>query len=94
VVVYAARARAAWSDDEAKGIAHCDAVLHYSRRGAELAMSLAKAAGIGDRFRASRHVCLSPDVAEPLRTWGVERLAWSATPREEALFAALEASLR
>lgn len=65
--------------------------LHYSRRSAALALNLAERAGCGEAFRALRHLCLSEDVAAPLRAAGIRRVAAAAAPHEEALLALLPA---
>ena len=46
--VYEARAREAWNDEEIAALSRCDAALHYSRRSAELALTLARRAGLAD----------------------------------------------
>jgi uroporphyrinogen-III synthase len=89
VEIYVAEARADWSAEEAGALARCDAALHYSRRSAELALRLAEAAGIADRFRAMLHVCLSREAAAPFLAWEAPRLRWAPEPREDALFDAL-----
>jgi uroporphyrinogen-III synthase len=91
--VYAAEAREAWSDDEARAVAGSVAALHYSRRSAALAAELAKRAGLAESFAALLHVCLSPDVGEPLRAWGAARLVYASEPREDRLIDALERAL-
>ncbi len=93
VEVYAAEARAAWSEDEARAVAECGAALHYSSRSAALAVELAERAGLADAFRAFFHVCLSADAGEPLRALGAPRLAWASEPREDRLIDALERAL-
>jgi uroporphyrinogen-III synthase len=93
VEIYAAEARAAWSEAEARAIATCGAALHYSRRSAALAVALAERAGLADRFRALLHVCLSRDAGEPLRAFGAPRLAFASQPRENELIDALERAL-
>jgi uroporphyrinogen-III synthase len=60
------------------------AALHYSRRSAELFLSLAEGAGLAGAIDAFPHLCLSDDVAEPLRAMGLTvRIA--ASPDEPAL---------
>ncbi|CAH1649476.1 Uroporphyrinogen-III synthase [Hyphomicrobiales bacterium] len=90
-IVYAAAAVEALPDEatEALRMEQIDAVLHYSRRSAEVALALVDGAHLGRPFFAARQVCLSPDVAEPLRRAGAQRIVVAAAPREEALFAAL-----
>jgi uroporphyrinogen-III synthase len=65
-----------------------DAVLHYSRRGAELFIALAQGAGLWLEPAKLRHFALSPDVAEPLATAGA-RIHVAAHPDEDHLFALL-----
>lgn len=91
--VYVAEARAAWSEDEARAVAGCSAALHYSRRSALLAVELAERAGLIERFRALLHVCLSPDIGEPLSALGAPRLFYASEPREDRLIDALERAL-
>jgi uroporphyrinogen-III synthase len=88
--LYVAEARMAWSAREAGAIASCDGALHYSRRSAALAVSLAARAGLAERFRGLLHVCLSADVAEPLAADGATRIVAAAVPDEAHLLAALE----
>ena len=66
--VYEARAAKALSKEAIDAIAagEIDAVLHYSRRSAEIFLSLAKAAGILQKARAALHLALSHAVAKPL----------------------------
>ena len=89
IEVYVAEARPAWSFGEARGVANCDAALHYSTRSAELALRLAKGAGIAESFRALLHVCISEDAASPLRSSGATRVRSASSPDEAALFDAL-----
>jgi len=93
VEAYAAGAREAWRPSEARALASCGAALHYSRRSAGLAAALAKASGVEARFLALEHVCLSRDVAEPLKAAGATRIAIADTPDEAGLFRALCSSL-
>jgi len=64
-----------------------DAILHYSRRSAEIFLHLAKDAHLD--LSQSAHVCLSADVAAPLAEAGLERIIVADTPNEAALFAKL-----
>jgi uroporphyrinogen-III synthase len=89
VEAYAAEAREAWRPREAAALASCVAALHYSPRSAGLAAALAKAAGAEARFLELEHVCLSPDVAEPLQAIGATRIAIAESPDEAGLFRTL-----
>ena len=66
-----------------------DAVLHFSRRSAELFMAGARSAGVADPALDVRHLCLSAQMAEPLA--GASRIAVAARPEEAALIALLRA---
>lgn len=66
-----------------------DAVLHFSRRSAELFVAGARSAGVADPALDVRHLCLSAQVAEPLA--GAGRIAVAARPEEAALLALLRA---
>jgi uroporphyrinogen-III synthase len=76
----------------ALGAGDIDAVLHFSRRSAALLVDLARAAELLPVLKAIPHLCLSADVAAPLRAIGAEAHL-AAAPREEALFAVLDAML-
>ncbi len=91
---YAAGAREGWSKEEAAELARCAAALHYSRRSAALAVSLAARAGLAEHFAAIAHVCFSADVAEPLREVGWSHIVCAEAPDETHLLAALEQALR
>jgi uroporphyrinogen-III synthase len=93
VEAYAAEAREAWRPAEARSLASCVAALHYSRRSAELAAALAKAAGVEACFLKLNHVCISRDVAEPLQALGASRIAIAETPDEAGLFRRLRKEL-
>ena len=66
-----------------------DAVLHFSRRSAELFVEGARASGVAGPAEDVRHLCLSAQVAEPLA--GASRIAVAARPEEAALIALLRA---
>ena len=93
VEAYAAEAREAWRPAEARALASCVAALHYSRRSAELAAALAKAAGVQACFLKLNHVCISREVAEPLQALGASRIAIAETPDEAGLFRRLRQEL-
>jgi uroporphyrinogen-III synthase len=93
VEAYAAEARAAWRPAKARSLASCVAALHYSRRSAGLAATLAKTAGAEASFLNLNHVCISRDVAEPLQALGASRVAIAETPDEAGLFRRLRQEL-
>jgi uroporphyrinogen-III synthase len=62
-----------------------DAVLHFSRRSAESYIAGSVAMGAATVALAVRHVCLSEQVAEPLRNAGAKRVAVAMRPDEAAM---------
>ena len=66
-----------------------DAVLHFSRRSAELFVEGARSSGVAGPAEDVRHLCLSSQVAEPLA--GANRIVVAARPEEAALIALLRA---
>ena len=66
-----------------------DAVLHYSARTAAAFLAAATAAGVGDCVIRIRHVCLSSQVAAPLRAAGARNVEVANEPNENALLACL-----
>ncbi len=62
-----------------------DAALHYSRRSAELALTMSERLGVGDAFLLLRHACLSADVAEPLMAAKAFAVAVAARPDQDSL---------
>lgn len=92
--VYEARAaqaltEAAHTQIAAGGIA---AALHYSRRSAEIFLSLAAASGLDSGLTDFPHIALSDDVATPLRAKGLE-VAVARKPDEAHLLETLAATL-
>lgn len=65
------------------------AVLHYSRRSADLFIQRAEEAGLAPGLQALLHLCLSADVAAPLKAIGASTLV-AGGPSEEALLALLD----
>ncbi|MGN6571910.1 MAG: uroporphyrinogen-III synthase [Pseudolabrys sp.] len=69
-----------------------DAVLHYSNRSAENYVAGARTAGVAREALGVRHLCLSEQVAAPLRTAGAADVAVAKHPDEAALIELLGAS--
>ena len=67
-----------------------DGVLHYSRRSADAFTALALAALIDLKRLATKHYCLSAEVAAPLRQAGVAAPVVAGVPDEAALFALID----
>ena len=87
--VYAAEPRQSWRPAEIRALEACAFALHYSRRSAALAADLASAGGAAAHFRLMTHVCLSDDVAEPLKASGAGCVRVAGRPDEAALLATL-----
>ncbi len=68
------------------------AALHYSRRSAEIFLSLASVAGLDAKLGIFPHIALSGDVAAPLRASGLN-VAVAAKPDEKHLLEALVANI-
>lgn len=71
-----------------------DAVLHYSKRSAKNFIAGARAAGVEAEAFATNHVCLSEQVAGPLRQAGAARIVVAKHPDETSLIELLEVSGR
>jgi len=65
------------------------AVLHYSRRSADLVVRLVEEAGLASNLLTLPHLCLSADVAVPLMSAGATTLV-AGDPSEEALLMLLD----
>lgn len=87
VEVYEARAAKALSREAVDAIdaGEIDAVLHYSRRSAEIFIALATAAGILEKTRAALHVALSQEVARPLADAKIPNIGVAERPDEDHL---------
>ncbi|KLK92065.1 hypothetical protein AA309_16745 [Microvirga vignae] len=70
--------------EEAFQTGEIGAVLHYSRRSADLFVRLAERAGLHTAIRECPHLCLSADVAAPLRAAGAATRV-ADQPSEDAL---------
>jgi uroporphyrinogen-III synthase len=66
-----------------------EAVLHFSRRSAEIFIDLATAAGLMTAAARARHCAISDDAAAPLRGF-TERIAVAEAPDAAALYRTLE----
>ena len=72
---------------EAMANGEIDAVLHYSRRSAEIFLALAERSAIDPRF--FHHMTISADTAVPLQAAGLPFVAIAAEPNEQAILALL-----
>lgn len=94
VEIYEARAATALSDEAIAAFARgeIDAVLHYSRRSAEIFLALAGAKRIDPK--SLRHVAISSDAAAPLQSKACRSVAIASEPSERALLALLSNTQR
>lgn len=67
-----------------------DAVLHYSARSARLFVNLAQRREFLPQLTNVLQVCLSPNVAVPVRSAGLHRVAIAAEPNEKSLLEELD----
>jgi len=91
VEVYEARAAQALAPEAVAALAanRIDAALHYSRRSAEIFLTLARALGIIEQLRLVSHFALSEEVAKPLLREGFANVSVAERPDEEHLLALL-----
>lgn len=94
VETYHAIPETEWPSVLLAGIRTCDAVLHYSRAAAEAFIAVASRSGFDPTGNSIHHLCLSEDVAEPLRRAGVFLIKVAPTPDEDALFLLLHDAQR
>ncbi|MBI1867875.1 MAG: uroporphyrinogen-III synthase [Methylocystis sp.] len=89
--VYAARAAPGLSHEAVAALKNGEigAILHYSRRSADIFLKLAAAQGLAEKLRAVPHLALSEDVATPLRSAGGARVMVAARPDDEHLLRCL-----
>jgi len=67
-----------------------DAVMHFSKRSAAQYVTGARQAGIAEAALGVRHLCLSAQVAAPLREAGAARVDVAKRPDESAMVALIE----
>ncbi|WP_395664861.1 uroporphyrinogen-III synthase [Methylocella sp.] len=90
VEIYAAQAAPAL-DEEAVALLEAGrigAVMHYSRRSAEIVLRLAAEAELD--LAGPRHIAISADAAAPLRAAGLPFVHVAQTPKEQAMLDLLE----
>jgi uroporphyrinogen-III synthase len=89
VEIYEARAAEALSVEAIAALAggKIDAVLHFSRRSAEIFLRLAQTAGLDPK--SVRHMAISADAAAPLHAAGFLHVMIAAEPNERAILALL-----
>jgi uroporphyrinogen-III synthase len=95
VVVYSAEPSTALSAETVAALraGRIGDVLHYSRRLTETYLALAQAANIAVEALAPAHLCLSEQVAAPLRAAGATNIQVASEPKEDALIGLLGPSV-
>lgn len=89
VELYEARAAEALSKEALAAFkaGEIDAIMHYSRRSAEIFLELAESAGVN--AKTIRHIAISVDTAAPLHAAGCTQIAVAIEPKEQAMLALL-----
>ena len=89
IVIYEAAASAALSGSAQTALkaGRIDAILHFSRRSAEIFAQLALAAGVADHAAACRHICISADTALGLQNLPGASADIATSPDTEAVLA-------
>jgi uroporphyrinogen-III synthase len=89
IETYEARARGRFNPDAVAALntGEVDAVLHYSRRSAEIFIACAQVNGVG--ISTLRHICISVDVASPLVKANAMRVDIADEPNEASMLALL-----
>ncbi|MEI6571930.1 MAG: uroporphyrinogen-III synthase [Alphaproteobacteria bacterium] len=78
-----------WPGPARLGVENCDYGLHFSRASVEALLKAAENAGLSHFLRTLNHLCLSEDVATPLREAGHTKIRVAPKPTEEDLLALL-----
>jgi uroporphyrinogen-III synthase len=78
-----------WPACPAKEIQTCEVALHFSRASVEALLIRAVQQGLDLHLASLRHLCLSEDVAAPLRARGFNKISVAPSPQEDELLALL-----
>lgn len=89
VELYETRAVAGWPGDHRTEVESVTTAMHFSRASVEALLSAADQAGLQTHLARIAHLCLSADVAEPLRASGFQRIDVAEKPTEDAMLALL-----
>jgi uroporphyrinogen-III synthase len=87
--LYAARPVSAWPEGVQERLAEAEIALHFSRGSVEALIDLAVRSNTLSRIGSLRHLCLSEDVALPLRAINAPDIRCSAVASEAGLLAEL-----
>jgi len=78
-----------WSGAARLEVESCDYGLHFSRASVEALLKAVENVGLSHFLRGLNHLCLSEDVATPLREAGYPKILVAPKPTEEDLIALL-----
>ena len=78
-----------WPGGARELIITCDKALHFSRASVEALLMAAEKAGLSSTLRGLTHLCLSEDVAVPLRENDYSQILVAAKPSEEDVLSLL-----
>lgn len=75
-----------WTNVTKRAVQHVTQILHYSRASADALLVLMASDEFLAKLRTARHLCLSEDIAIPLRNEGLKSVLIATKPNEMALF--------
>jgi len=87
VELYRAQPVADWPGQWRADIEEADVALHFSRASVEMVLDCAEKAGLLPYLRGMRHLCLSEDVAAPLKKLGILSIEVASQASEDHLIA-------
>jgi uroporphyrinogen-III synthase len=87
VELYRAQPVADWPGQWRAHIEEANVALHFSRASVDMLLDCAEKAGLLPNFRGMRHLCLSEDVASPLKALGIPSIEVASQASEDHLIA-------
>ena len=87
VELYRAQPVADWPGQWRADIEDAEVALHFSRASVEMLLDCAEKGGLLPNFRRMRHLCLSEDVATPLKALGMASVEVASQASEDHLIA-------
>jgi uroporphyrinogen-III synthase len=87
IELYCAQPVADWPGQWREDIEEADVALHFSRASVEMLLDCTKKAGLLTNLCGMRHLCLSEDVAAPLKVLGIASVEVASQASEDHLIA-------